>query len=411
MIGTHPPALIPGTDAEIGIMDIRVRKRRQRAQRTSRRRFLAAGASAAATLLLGRRPAPAQATIAAIDDMLRRAMAQRKVPGVGYAIVGDRRLIARSLGVRRLGSSYPINADTLFQAASLSKTVAAVTALLQVEQSRIALDTDVNSYLTGWTLAIPDFAEGRTVSIRRLLGMTGGINVPGYWGYRPGPLLPTLRQILDGTPPANSPPVRIVAPPGTREVYSGGGYEIAQAVVEAVSREPFARLAQSTVLRPTGMSRSDFDQPLLSERAFNVAAGHDKDGKVMAGGGNVFPELAAAGLWSTPTDLAKFLIALSDSRRGQPGALLNRQSIDAMLTPVDGFGYGLGGPVRGAGRDLVFMKRGHNLGFHSYMMIFVETGQGAVIMTNSESGENLIEPFLKLVSEREGWPPWSGLAE
>ena len=386
-------------------------ERNRAARRIDRRRMLRTGLGATAALMTLRDPARPQSTFASVDQLLRKTMTERKVPGVGYAVVNAGRMTAGSLGVRRRGSTYPITNDTLFQAASLSKTVAAVTTLVQVEQNRIALDADVNSYLTGWKLAIPDLAKGRTVSLRRLLAMTGGINVPGYWGYRPGLPLPTLRQILEGAPPANSPPVGIIVPPGTKEIYSGGGYEIAQAVIETVSGQPFARLAQDTVIRPSGMIRSGFDQPLLSERAINVAAGHEKDGTVMVGGGNVFPELAAAGLWSTPTDLAKFLIAIWNSHRGGAGTLLRRDSMNAMLTTVDGFHYGLGGPVRGSGPDQVFMKRGHNLGFHSYMLLFIETGQGAVIMTNSENGEDLIEPFLKLVSEREGWPPWNGLAE
>jgi CubicO group peptidase (beta-lactamase class C family) len=376
-----------------------------------RRSFLASGVGAATALLAARHPAIAQTSIDALDAMLMQAMANNNVPGVGYAIIDRERVTARSLGVRRAGSSYPVTADTLFQAASLSKTVAAATALVLVERDKLALDTDVDRYLTNWKLAVPPFAEGRPVTMRRLLAMTGGINVPGYWGYRPGLPLPRLIQILDGTLPANSPPVRIIVPPGTEEIYSGGGYEIAQAVIESVSGEAFARVARDAVIMPGGMIRSGFDQPLPSERATNVAAGHLSDGAVMAGGGNVFPELAAAGLWSTPGDLATFLIALWASRSGTPRALLTPATMKEMLTPVDGFRYGLGGPVRGAGRDLVFMKRGHNLGFHSYMLIFPETGQGAVIMTNSENGEHLIEPFLRLVSERQGWPPWSALAE
>src|SRR5262249_44838950 len=157
--------------------------------------------------------------------------------------------------------------------------------------------------------------------------------------------------------------------------------------------------------------RSAFKQPLPESRRGNAAAGHDPEGRVMAGDGNVLPELAAAGLWSTPSDLARFLIALSDSTSARPDALLTPATIRQMLSPVDGFGYGPGGPVRGTGRDLVFMKRGHNLGYHSYMLLFPATRQGAVIMTNSENGEHLIEPFLRHVSGREGWAPWGRLAE
>lgn len=375
-----------------------------------RRRFLKSAAAAAALVPLPR-TASGQAAFADVNDLLRQGMTQWKVPGVGYGIVRPGHVVAHSLGLRRAESPDRIGGNTLFQAASLSKSIAAVTALVLVERGTLALDTDVHAYLKTWKLAVPPFAEGHTVTLRRLLAMTGGINVPGYLGYHPGLPLPTLTQILDGAPPANSQAVRIIASPGTAESYSGGGYEIVQAVIENVTGQDFAHVARRLVLEPFRMSRSAFEQPLSAQRATDAATGHYLEGRAMDGAGNVFPELAAAGLWSTPNDLAKFLIALSNARLGYAGALLSPKTIDEMLTPVDGFHYALGGPVRGKGRNLVFMKRGHNVGFHSYMLIFPETGQGAVIMTNSENGDHLIEPFLRHVSEREGWPPWDRLAE
>jgi len=374
----------------------------------SRRRVLAVGAGAMAALVA----APATATAApAVDDALREGMSRWKIPGVGYAVIRPGRIVTGSLGVRRADAHDAVAADTLFQAASLSKTIAAVCALRLVERGTLALDIDVQAYLKTWKLPLPAFAQARPVTLRRLLAMTAGINVPGYRGYRPGLPLPDLAQILDGTPPANSPAVRIVKPPGTAEVYSGGGYQIAQAVIEDAMAKKFARVAHDAVIAPANMMLSAFEQPLSARRTGNAAAGHYRNGRVMAGGGNVFPELAAAGLWSTPGDLAKLLAALTDSRRRSAGALLDASTIEAMLTPVDGFGYGLGGPLRGEGRDLVFMKRGHNIGYHCYMLLFAETGQGAVIMTNSENGDRLIEPFLRRVSAQEGWPAWGALAE
>jgi CubicO group peptidase (beta-lactamase class C family) len=375
----------------------------------SRRGALALGSSALAALFAV--PANVRATPQSADEVLEQGMARWKVPGVGYAIVRPGEIVTGSLGLRRAGAHDRIAADTLFQAASLSKSIAAVCALVLVERGTLALDTDVHAYLKSWTLPVPSFAKDRPVTLRRLLAMTAGINVPGYLGYRPGLPLPDLRQILDGAPPANSQAVRIVAPPGTAEVYSGGGYEIAQAVIQDATGQGFAAVARDAVIAPSGMTLSAFEQPLPPQRAGNAAAGHTLDGRTMAGGGNVLPELAAAGLWSTPGDLAKFLVALSKSRHGRARALLDPATIGQMLTPVDGFHYALGGPVRGAGRDLVFMKRGHNVGYHSYMLLFPETGQGAVIMTNSENGDRLIEPFLRHVSAREGWPHWGALAE
>jgi CubicO group peptidase (beta-lactamase class C family) len=308
--------------------------------------------------------------------------------------------------VRRIGSSgAAATPDTPFQAASLSKTVAAVAALALVDRGKLALDADINDRLDAWKLPPSPLADRRAVTLRRLLGMTGGINVPGYAGYRAGAPLPTLVQVLEGKPPANSEPVRIVAPPGAQYLYSGGGYEIVQAAIEFASGNDFARTARDTVLAPCGMSLAGFEQPLPLKRAANVADGHLIDGSPMSGNGNVFPELAAAGLWATPTDLARFLVALLRSHRGETGALLSPATVKEMLSPVDDFGYGLGGSIRGRGRELVLMKRGHNLGFHCYMLIYPEAGAGAVVMTNSENGDRVIEPFLHDLAMREGWPP------
>lgn len=342
---------------------------------------------------------------------LRRDMTQWKVPGASYALLRDGQITGHALGLRREGSTAVVTPETMFQAASQSKTVAAVTALVLVQREKLALDTDINTYLTTWKLPIPAVAEGRTVTLRRLLGMTGGINVHGFAGYQPPARLPSLVHILDGLPPANSQPVRITEPPGAKRIYSGGGYQIVQAAIENVSREKFAPLTRATVLQPAGMTWSGFDQPIPSERSTNIAVGHLLDGNSMVGGGNVYPELAAAGLWSTPTELAKFLLALCEAKRGAPGALLTPALVGEMLTPVDGLGYGLGGIVRGEGRERIFTKRGHNTGFHSYMLVFPETGQGGVLMTNSENGRPVIEAFFRRAAEREGWPAVGELGE
>ena len=346
-----------------------------------------------------------------IAETLLRDMAQWNAPGASYAVIANGQVSLHAVGVRRAGSTFAVTPQTMFQAASLSKTVAAAVALVLVERGQLTLDHDINDHLTVWKLPAAALAEGHPVTLRRLLAMTGGINVPGYPGYRPGSPLPSLVQILNGAPPANSAAVRIVEPPGTKETYSGGGYQIVQAAIDSVAGARFARVARDTVLAPAGMTVSGFDQPLLSERATNVAAGHTLAGAAMTGGGNVLPELAAAGLWSTPAELARFLIALWEARRSTPGALLTPATIDTMLTPVDGFGYGLGAALRGRGRDLVVMKRGHNIGFHSYMMLFPDTGQGAVVMTNSESGDRVIEPLLRRIAERDAWPPFGPLAD
>jgi CubicO group peptidase (beta-lactamase class C family) len=373
----------------------------------NRRRVLAAVGYGLAGTLTGAPPAGGTEVEPLVADFISRW----SVPGASTAIVRDGVVSAHVAGTVRSDQGTPVTPQTLFQAASLSKSIAAVAALILVQRGTLALDTDVNKYLTTWKLPSSPLSQSNPVTLRRLLSMSGGINVPGYAGYPPGAPLPRLAQILDGAPPANSEPVRVTYPPGSKQVYSGGGYEIVEAVIESVTGTPFGRVAHDLVLGPAGMSSSRFDQPLPPGPSARAAWGHYLDGRPMPGGGNVFPELAAAGLWSTPSDLARFLTMLSNAHRASADALLSPEILREMLRPTGSLNYGLGGVVSGSGRGLVFMKRGHNLGFNNTMLIFPETGQGAVVMTNSENAYGMLQPLINRFAADYNWPPYPGLLD
>jgi CubicO group peptidase (beta-lactamase class C family) len=300
---------------------------------------------------------------------------------------------------------------TLYQAASLSKFVTAVAALRLVQQGRLDLDRDVDIELVSWHVPASALTRVHPVTLRGLLSMTGGIGVPGYSGYRLGAPLPSLKQILDGVPPANSPPVRVEYVPGSRYAYSGGGYEIVQALIEDATRRSFAEAMQELVLRPAGMADSVFAQPLPPSLAARAATGHWADGAELPGGWRVLPELAAAGLWSTPADLARLLIAIARAYSGADTALLDRGLAREMLTLQNGGPYGLGGAVSGSGRDRVLMKRGQNVGYQGYMLIFPETGQGIAVLTGSDNGTILATALVRRAAVICGWPPLGALAD
>lgn len=300
---------------------------------------------------------------------------------------------------------------TLYQAASLSKLVTAVAAMRLVQQSRLDLDQNANEALSSWHIPDSELARGHPVTLRGLLSMTGGIGVPGYVGYEPGATLPSLLQILDGVPPANSPPVRGEYAPGSRYAYSGGGYEIVQAIIQDVTQEPFEEALQDLVFRPADMADSLFAQPLPDTLVSRAATGHYADGSELPGSWCVVPELAAGGLWSTPTDLAKLLIEVARAYRGEANPLLDRETARAMFVPQNGGPYGLGGAVSGSGRSLVLMKRGQNVGYQSYMMIFPETGQGIVVMTGSDHGTTLATALIHRAAVVYGWPPFGELPD
>lgn len=328
---------------------------------------------------------------------LREAMQVLRVPSVSVALIDGGRLD----WARAWGAASP---STLYQAASMSKLVAAVTALALVERGRLQLDADVATELTSWHLPKSPLAKGRPVTLRSLLAMRAGIGVPGFGGYSPGAKLPNLRQILDGKRPANSPPVTIVAPPGSEYAYSGGGYEIVEALIQDAARQPFAQAAEELVLRPVGMVNSHFQQPLPAALAASAARGFDQQGREVPGSWRVMPELAAAGLWTTPTDLALLLLDLLQSYQRLPGRVLDPGLTAEMMTPVDGGPYGLGGQVFGFGMALSLAKRGQNVGYQGYLLLFPAAGRGIVVMTNSDNGSVLAQALIERAAAAYRWP-------
>jgi len=328
---------------------------------------------------------------------LAEAMRKLHIPSVDVALIESGRL-----AWPHVFGTAPDNA--IYQAASLSKLVTAVAALRLVDRGVLDLDRDVNDYLTGWRVPENDFTRDHPVTLRQLLSMTAGIGVPGYLGYEPGQKLPTLQQILDGAPPANSPPVRVEAIPGSRYAYSGGGFEIVQALIEATTKVKFQDALQDLLLRPAGMANSYFLQPLPGELVRRAATGHDANGNELPGGWRVVPELAAGGLWTSAMDLARLSLELERAYRGESGALLTRATAQAMMTQQNGGPYGLGAAVAGNGASRVLMKRGQNIGYQSYMLLFPETGQGIVVLTGSDNGTTLATALIRRAAAAYQWP-------
>jgi CubicO group peptidase (beta-lactamase class C family) len=328
---------------------------------------------------------------------LAEAMRKLHIPSADVALIENGRLAwSHTFG------TAPDNA--IYQAASLSKLVTAVAALRLVDRGVLDLDRDVNDYLTGWRVPDNDFTRDHPMTLRQLLSMTAGVGVPGYLGYEPGQKRPTLRQILDGTPPANSPPVRVGAIPGSRYAYSSGGFEIVQALIEAKTKMKFEDALQDLLLRPAGMVNSYFLQPLPGELVRRAATGHDANGIELPGGWRVVPELAAGGLWTSAMDFARLSLELERAYRGERGALLTRATAQAMMTQQNGGPYGLGAAVAGNGKSRVLMKRGQNIGYQSYMLLFPETGQGIVVLTASDNGTTLATALIRRAAAAYQWP-------
>lgn len=338
-----------------------------------------------------------------LADEMRRL----NVPGASIAVIrGGKIAWAQGYGITHAGGPA-VTADTLFQAASISKPVTAMASLRLAQEGKLDLDADVNTLLNSWKL--PQGAHGDTkVSLRQLLSHTGGTSVSGFPGYAAGKPVPTLVQVLDGAGPANTKPVRVDAAPGSAFRYSGGGYSIVQQALIDRSGKPFDVLLADTVLGPIGMKDSRFSQPLPATLLARAALPHDGSGKPYAGGPYTYPELAAAGLWTTPTDIARFAIDLQRSLGGGKG-VLSPAMARAMLQPVKN-GYALGVNVDGSDATLSFAHGGSNTGYQNTLFAYAgsgkEGGDGVVVMTNGANGGALAGAIARAVAFEYKWPTY-----
>jgi CubicO group peptidase (beta-lactamase class C family) len=348
--------------------------------------------------------APAIADGEVAGPTLSERMASARVPGVSIAVIRDGRIEwARGFGVTTAGGAA-ITPDTLFQAASISKPVAALGVLRLVESNKVDLDTDVNRYLKTWKLADNEFTASAKVTLRGLLSHTAGVTVHGFPGYAPNTAAATVRQILDGQPPANTPRIFVDTTPGTLWRYSGGGYVVAQQLVEDVTSLPFAQLMRESVLVPIGMTRSTFEQPLPASRLREVAAPHRSQGTPLPEGPHTYPEMAPAGLWTTPSDLARFAIEIQKALAGK-STVLSANMARQMLTPVKN-NYGLG-PGTGGRTDLRYFTHGGSNAGYQCVLVAYNNGDGAVVMTNGDNGGQLAAEIIRTIALEYRWPDFA----
>lgn len=334
---------------------------------------------------------------------LSKRMQHYHVPGVSIALIDRETILAQGYGVQQAGDDSPVTTQTRFQAASISKPVSALAVLSLVQNGTLDLDADVNMYLRSWQVPENEHTRGRKVTLRGLLSHTAGLTVHGFPGYAVGEAVPSLRQILDGEPPANTQPVRVETVPGSQWSYSGGGYTVMQLLVEDVTGLSFPAWMRSTVLEPLQMGHSTFEQPLPAQYAEEAAMAHHGDGRPIEGKWHTYPEMAAAGLWTTPSDLARFVMEISASHAGKSNRILTLESTHAMLTPILN-NHGLGPRVENTGEALQFNHAGGNAGFRCFMVGYPHLKQGAVIMTNGDNGDVLMMEVMRGIARAYGWP-------
>ena len=336
---------------------------------------------------------------------LEEIMSLAGVPGVSVAVIQDFRIHwAKGYGIADVAAGARVDAETLFQAASISKPVAAMAVVRAAEEGRFSLEDDINEILTSWRLPGTRHTENRPVTPRTLTSHTSGTGDGfGFPGYHPDDPRPTTVQILNGERPSNVGPVLVEREPLTAFQYSGGGVTMMELALTDATGKPFPELLNEWVLAPIGMTRSTFEQPLSAELDSNAARAHDAGGQPKDAKWHVYPELAAAGLWTTPTDLAKFAIDVQRALHGRDRTVLSALGAQQMVNPVGVGDYGVGFRVSKRGQGWYFGHGGSNWGFRATLLAHKVKGYGVAIMTNGDRGGVVLDELTARVGRAYGW--------
>ncbi len=331
---------------------------------------------------------------------LAHIMAKLNVPGVSVAVMRDGEIEwAQGFGVADTADGRAVTADTLFQAASISKPVAATASLSMVQDGLLGLDDNVNDKLTSWKVPDSEFTANNAVTLRRLLTHTAGLTVHGFPGYASTAKVPSAAGVLDGS--GNTPAVQVDIYPGQSWSYSGGGYTVMQQLLCDVDKKEFPKIMRARVLEPAGMIHSTYEQPLPQARRAEAAAAHGADGSRIEGGFHTYPEMAAAGLWTTPSDLLRFARTVQRSRSGLPDSLLSPAIAAAMLEPGQN-DWGLGPSIEGNGTR--FGHGGANAGFRCSFTAAIDGEWGVAVMTNGDRGGEIAHRLTQTIAQHYGWP-------
>jgi len=356
---------------------------------------------------------------------LAERMEHYGVPSVSIAVINNYQLEwAKGYGVLEAGGDERVTPDSLFHAGSIAKPVSAAAALMLVERGLLDLDQDVNDKLVSWQVPENEYTAEEKVTLRRLLSHSSGLTDGSPMRSSSDPELDwwvsegetptiTIQQLLEAQPPADDgSPTRVTRVPGTGYQYSNLGYGVVQLLMTDVTHQPFSELVQETVLGPVGMTSSTFEQPLPEELWERATTEHYVDGQPFEEKRHHYPLLASGGLWTTPSDLARFAIEIMRARAGESDLLLSQEMAGEMLTPQvevhESFfsdSYGLGFDLAGEGQEFRFMHTGGTWGSTCILWVYPEAGQGVVVMTNSASGEGAIRfEILLSIAAEYGWP-------
>lgn len=326
------------------------------------------------------------------------------VPGLSIAVINNFNIEwAKGYGIQSKLRKEPVSTDSIFQAASISKPVAAAAVLHLVDQGKLGLEEDVNKYLKSWKVPENEFTQENKVTLKGLLSHTAGMTVHGFRGYAQNESVPSIQQVLDGEKPANSAAIRVDIKPGAKWRYSGGGYTVMQQLLIDQVGVSFPQILSDLVMNPLALNNSTYEQPLTEDRIPAAAEAYRMNGKPVKEGWHIYPEMAAAGLWTTPSDLCRFALEIISAYNGHSRKLFSQDMARRMLTVVAG-DYGLGFSISQAEDKLSFSHGGSNEGYKCFLVAWPESGQGAAIMSNGDYGSDLIQEVLRSLAVEYNWP-------
>lgn len=325
------------------------------------------------------------------------------VYGLSVAIIKDYKIEwAKAYGWADAAEKRPVTTETLFQAASLSKSLNAVGVLKLVQDKKLTLDADINNYLTTWKFPYDEKSKDKKINVANLLSHSAGLTVHGFPGYDVDDNLPAIPEILDGKKPANTSAVRSQFEPDLKTQYSGGGTTISQLIVMDITKVPYAQYMWNNVLKPMGMKNSTYAQPPVNKKPNELATGYRANKKEIKGKYHIYPEQAAAGLWTNPTDLAHYIIETQLSLAGKSNKVLSQKMTKLRLTPYLDKSAALGVFLSQGGSTKTFSHGGANEGFRCQYYGSLEGGSGVVVMVNSDNGE-ILQELINSVALVYGW--------
>jgi CubicO group peptidase (beta-lactamase class C family) len=337
---------------------------------------------------------------------LTERMKHYNVQGLSVAVIDNYKIVwAKGYGYADKKENRKVTTNTLFEPGSISKSLNAVGILLLAQQGKVDLYQDINQYLVNWKFPYDTVSHGKKITTAQLLSHTAGLSVHGFPGYQRDSAIATVTDILDGRAPSNTEAVRSFTEPGQQVRYSGGGTLITQQMLTDLTKQRYEDYMYEQVLRPLGMTNSSYNQPPAVSKRKNLATGYKSNGNEVPGKYFVYPEKAAAGLWTTPTDICKYVIEMQRAYEGKSSKVLNQEMVKLHTTPVK-YDLAMGTYIQNRNGEKYFNHTASNEGFTGVFIGGLTNGKGAAVFANSDDAPVMFE-LINSIAQVYNWKGFS----